>query len=388
MYYERILTTDESLYVSRAQQRIAELSAILSEEINRNDVTFENAELIVELENSIQVLKSTDLTWTSDEIRMMMDYYTIYASLTVFGFRSITFNPVAALNGDVYATVSQLQAVLAASIEGDAELLSLLQSEVIRLEDLIEDITAGSGDAVLLADLTSGITVGGIVSGRTFSLGTPLETIWRALLSAANSISTLTYNAYTAIKEVGAPLVITQFTWTGTSTNLKLSDSEGVLVNQPVTGSSYTPGSALSYPLTTNKTITWTLTGDNVTSLTATMNAYYKSYFGKVVTADDNPITVTEAMILAAGVTSVVNTATSITLPATTSATEQGWIAVPKAQTGALYTKWVVDTMNSATIGVGEFILPPVDVTVNGVVYSVYRWGYRSPLSANITLQR
>jgi len=55
LYYARILETHETLFVSRAQQRIAVLGQELAAEFARNDVTNYKAELIVELEYAITV---------------------------------------------------------------------------------------------------------------------------------------------------------------------------------------------------------------------------------------------------------------------------------------------------------------------------------------------
>ncbi|HEC42707.1 MAG TPA: hypothetical protein ENI20_07765, partial [Bacteroides sp.] len=93
LYYARILETHETLFVSRAQQRIAVLGQELAAEFARNDVTNYKAELIVELEYAINVLYSTDLVWTEDEIQMMIDYYTQVGELTAFGYRAMVFAP-------------------------------------------------------------------------------------------------------------------------------------------------------------------------------------------------------------------------------------------------------------------------------------------------------
>jgi hypothetical protein len=170
--------------------------------------------------------------------------------------------------------------------------------------------------------------------------------------------------------------------------NLKLSDSEGILNNVSVSGSGYTPPSTIAYNLVGNKTVTWTLSGENVGSLELKSYSYYKSFYGKKVTSSDAPITVTQVDILASTVTNIVATDKEIKFTANTSNTEQGWIAVPKVQSNGEYTSWEVDYTNSSSISVGEFITPPVEVSVNGVVYYVYRWGYRSPLNLLLTLKK
>jgi len=96
---------------------------------------------------------------------------------------------------------------------------------------------------------------------------------------------------------------------------------------------------------------------------------------------------VTEAKILA-GTSLLGDTSSEVTRAVNTTNGEQGFIAVPKIQTAGDYTQWNESGANESTIATGDFIRPPVDVAVNGITYSVYRWGYRSPLVSNLTLHR
>lgn len=390
MYYKRVLSSEEALYVSRAQQKIAELSAVLAEEILRNDVTFENTQLIVELQYSIQVLTSSFLDWSKDDIQMMMDYYSLNGDLYSFVFKSLDLSSWGTITTGNWATVEQLLAVAKAADQADKDIIAYFKSEVIRLEGLIAAAGGGSSSAVLTEAVTVYINIGGIKTPKTYAIGTLIDDILQDLFSIPAKVSALTFAGYQAIIEVGAPITVSQFTWgvEGTPTNLKLSDNKGVLTNQPVTGGSYTPGTPIVYNTTTNGPVIWTLTGDNIDPITLTSNAYFKSYFGKQTAANDTPLPVTEAMILASTVFGVFDTTTLATLVATTSNTEQGWFAVHKAQTAAPYTKWTVDSCNSSDITIGEFVILPVDVLVNGATYSVYRWGYRSPINKALTLHR
>ena len=394
MYYDRVLSADEALYVSRAQQRIAALSAKMAEEALRNDVDDYDAQLIVELEYSIEVLRSTFLNWSSCDIRMMMDYYTLNGSLVVFGFRSIVFNPtqgVAGCCGKVWATVPQLREVENNSIKYDAFLLSLFNQEAIDRADYdayLLSLIKNADGSVLTTELIADITLGGIKVGTVFPIGTPLEAIWQELLNdTIISTSNFTFNSFTPVIEAGVNLNITEFTWdvVGIPENLKINDSKGLMVDVPVTGTSVSLNN--NYDWSIPEVLTWTLSGDNVEDLVITVDRVYPSYFGKEATATDTIVTVNEAKILA-GTKILSKTDVSITVSATTANTEQGFITVPKVQTGSSYTKWIVDNTNFSNIEDGEFIITPVDVTVGGVVYQVYRWGYRSPLTNQITLYR
>jgi hypothetical protein len=391
MYYDRVLSPTEELYISRAQQRIAELGKDLSQGFVDNDVPFTAGELIIELQYSIESIRSTFLVWDDDEIAMVMDYYTLRAGLAEFAFRSIDFNQTPIDISGNWATVPQLEALREESEAADTALQAQIDALVLVDEDLqvqIDAITAGANDATLLRDITAGVSVGAIVAGQFFPEGTELTAMWEALLGSVPGISNLTFDTFVAIVEVGNPLTVSQFTWdiAGAPADLVLGDDAGVLTAEPVTGSGYTPPTPLEYPFASPLKVTWSLNGSNVPVINIEVNSYYRSYFGKNVAANDTPINVTEAMVLASAVSSVEATDDGITLAVSTQANEQGFIAVPQGQTGRTYADWFVDTINSSIIAVDNFIIPPQTVMVGGVPYDVYRWGYRSPLIDNLRL--
>ena len=391
MYYDRILSTEEALFVSRAQQRIAELAVIMAEESSRNDVNEYNAELALELEYAIRALTSTDLVWTADEIQLVMDYYTLSGELVSFAFRSVVFVPVNPIpGGDIWATVPQLREVETNSVNYDAYLLSLINQEIIDRSDydayLLSLINVSAGSA-LTFEITSDVQVGAIRVGDVFPIGTLLEDIWAALLGTPVVVSNFTFNSYAPIVAVGATLAITQFTWdiVGTPINMTISDSEGQLVAVAVSGTSHS--GTWNYSGSILEELTWTISADNMDSVIVSVKRRDPSYYNKEATATDALVTVTEAKIIV-GTPYLVETDTDITVTPNTSTTEQGFIAVPKVQTVTSYTTWFVDTTNFGGILTGEFIAPPVDVLVSGVTYQVYRWGYRSPLIDPLKLHR
>ena len=393
MYNNRTLSTAEALFVSRAQQKIAELGVTLAEQYSRNDVDDFNAQLAVELENAICTLKSTFLDWTEDQIQMMMDYYTIHGELVTYSFRSIVFNPLCAVIGaGNWATVEQLNTVEYNLNQYDAYLLTLInqlnidyQAGDTILQQQINNIVNGNG--ALVAELVSDITIGGIRAGDTFPIGTTLESIWRALLGEPASVTNFTFDSYTPIIEVDQNLAITQFTWgiTGVPQNLTISDNKGTMNSVAVTGTSH--NISISYNWSVNEDITWTIAGDNIDPVTITVKRRYLTYYGSEATADDTPVTMTEAKVLA-GTSSLQETADEVICPVSVATGSQGFIAVHASQSGVDYDKWYVDGTNFSDILAGEFILPPVSVTVNGSLYDVYRWGYRSPLTADLKLYR
>jgi len=306
MYQDRVLTATEDLYISRAQQKIAELSALLTEEYSRNDVDEYKAQLIIELQFSIDVLKSTELNWTDAQIQMMMDFYTIQARLAVFAYVGINYIPVGGGGSPgavVYATIGQLTAVQVASEDADVSLQADIDAEIqariagdAALQLLIDNLTNAGASGELSVEVISEVNLGSITIGQVFPIGTLLEDIWILALTrpavTPNDfiIENFTFDSYTANLEVGgAGLDIAQFTWDALAApiNMKLSDSEGIIVNQAVSGSSYTPGSPVNYPLGTYGPITWTLTADNMEPVIISVDVSYVSYYGKEATASD-----------------------------------------------------------------------------------------------------
>jgi hypothetical protein len=397
MYYDRIPTDEEALYISRAQQKIASLTTDLAEEYSRNDIDEYKAQLCIELQYSVEVLLSTELTWTLDEIQMMIGYYTVEGALLTFGYVGVDYCPVygqGTPGSEVWATVPALNLVEQNSIDYDAYLLSLIQgnaADIIEGDNIlqlqIDNINISGG--TLTVEITAAVSVGGIYVGQVFPIGTPLQSLWIAALSLPVSVDNFTFDTYAAAYEVGAGITISQFSWdlVGAPVNMKLSDSEGSLVNQAVSGSGYTPGAPIVYPINAIGPITWTLTADNMEPVELVVDVWYLNYYGKSTPVDDVPVTVSEAMIL--GSTSqLANTTQNVVRTPNTTFLDQGFIAVPKVQTNGDYTKWIESGANESLISTGDFIIPPVDVAVGGVTYSVYRWGYRSPITVSLKLYR
>lgn len=397
LYYARILETHETLFVSRAQQRIAVLGQELAAEFARNDVTNYKAELIVELEYAINVLYSTDLVWTEDEIQMMIDYYTQVGELTAFGYRAMVFAPTPIAISCDCDTILTLIDNLSNTVDANYDYLLnlILQVEIdykaadVDIYAYIDNLTLG-GTATWSANHTAEIDVGGVRVGDQYLEDDPLEEALKELTTQPPVVENFTFDSWVDLVEIGDVLVVTSFSWNvlGTPANLKISDDAGVLTDQPVSGTSYVPGAPLNYPFATGKTITWTITGDRMDPVTIQVTSVYRSYFDKETTANDDPVTITEAKILAAPVNNLQRTSVSVSMAVSTTNTEQGFIAVAKTQSQPDYDKWRVNDNNNSDIVTGEFIRVPVDVLVSGVTYSVYRWGYRSPLIDTLKLER
>jgi hypothetical protein len=174
MYFNRTPTTTEQLYISRATQKIADLGATIAEELSRNDVTYSNVELVEELKYSIEVLYSTFLNWTEDDIQMMMDYYSVLGELTVYGSRVIGDFPSIGITGDIWATVPQLNAVNQSSIIRDQVLDTKINSEILRIEDIIANLQFDA-DGITSKNIVVQTTVGGVSKPKTSLLSDALQ---------------------------------------------------------------------------------------------------------------------------------------------------------------------------------------------------------------------
>lgn len=398
MYYARTLADHEALFVSRAKQRIIVLGSELSDEFDRNDVTNYKAELIVELQYAINALRSTDLTWDADQIQMTIDYYTQVGNLTAFGFREITFNPTEIAQVCDCDLILSLINNLTVKVDDNYDYLYnlILQTNIdfkaadVEIYNYINSLTLGGGSAVWSSDHTAELDLGGVKVGDKYLKDDSLEDALRELTTKIPEVVNFTFDTFTDVVEVGSNLVVTGFTWgvVGVPVGMKITDSEGLLINQAVSGTAFSPATPITYSFATPKTITWTISGDRMKDVVIDVTSLFRSYFNKETTVDDAAITVTEAKILASPISSLQDTSKEVVLPITTSNVEQGFIAVAKTQSAPDYSKWFVNDNNNSSISSGEFITSPIDVTVNGIVYSVYRWGYRTPLTDNLKLTR
>jgi hypothetical protein len=336
----------------------------------------------------------------------MMDYYTLQGNLVTFSFRAIVFNPLCALIGvGNWATVPQLNLVEYNLQQYDAYLLQLInqldidyQAGDTNLQQQINNINAGAG--TLVAELISDITIGGIREGDVFPIGTSLEDIWIQLLGGPVNVVAFRLGLFdtgeTVVVKMGEDLVVPEFNWVNNGAlplNFKINDSDGQITDEPLLSNSnvYSPITPYTYNrVTLAGYVQWTLSADNMDDVTHLARWVFPTYIGKEATADDTPVTMTEAKVLAGTETlvSVVDQSdpTILTVSVDVAAGEQGFIAVHKGQMPD-YTSWFIDNTNFSNIEVGEFILPPVEVTVNGEIYEIYRWGYRSPYTGDITLK-
>ena len=201
-------------------------------------------------------------------------------------------------------------------------------------------------------------------------------------LYGTNTVSGLSLSNSSSISLVGVSFNPSPITWNevGTPLNLLLNDTDGQLVNEPVSDSIYS-GSEV-YTASDTDTIVWTLSGDNVESITATRYWVWASFWGVNTTG----ITPTEAQILA-GTSLTVRTNSSIDVDMVTASNQFGWVAVDATQSQT-FTEWIVDgsAINRGAIGTGNFIENRGTVSVNGRNYDVYMFDQAKPFNNELTL--
>jgi len=392
MYETRLLTTEQQLYVDKCQEKIAELGAELANEAEINDVSYEKHQMARELQYSIETLKSSFITsQDEDDIERMISYYTIVAELWEFSGRTGQWAPPPSLPGSGYVSQSQFNDYVDSSSAEDLAIRDDLSQEQTAREDGDADLQAqidilADGAASATTDvIVAGMSVGGIPIGTVYPVGTTFQSIFEELLGVVDKITNFTFSSYGSLKEVGSTVTPSQFTWVnvGFPENLVITDNQGNSVavsDSPQTvGWSYSPASPT--------TISWTINGDNVSPVTKQTKFVYPTYHGVMSATDNTPIDVTTSMFAGASKTVQDSASGSVTCSFSVSATQQGWIAVPKVQTNGNFTKWLVNADNAGFIGTG-FIIGPVDLNYDGVVYQVYQWGYRSPLTNSLRLYR
>lgn len=403
MYYGRTLSGVEEAYVNKAQQRIAQLGSSISDEISVNDVTYEDSQISVELQYSIEVLKYSALDWTQLEIDTMMDYYTLRANLMEFAVCSITHQAIYILAGAGCATIEMLAAlkdeILLVVKAWDDDLWDALNQEIQDREDgdqAIWDYLAGigGGGGSLENDLTSEQKLGGIRIGDDWVSGTKLEELWKDLLKINTVLSNLQIVGYSEVVEVGS-FNIAGVTWDvdqGTPGLMTLNDNQGIINGVSVLGSSYLPTGGIDYTLALGNPLIIGLSIENADGLNVELTPQYFSYAGVNQASNDTPIVITSAMLQVAHDTGVyralTKTGEEISFNVNSLNDYQGWIAVEQVQTGQDYTKWFVEEINKGDVAVGDFIIPAMSLTFDGRTYKVYRWGYRSPLNKQLKLHR
>lgn len=215
-------------------------------------------------------------------------------------------------------------------------------------------------------------TITWTLSGSNVSSATT-ATSWTVTPS---SVSVLKYTGQSGSLPVGTAVANPSFTWTSTGVpeDLVLSDNKGnsfPVISQPFVF-------PITYDPVVADTVTWTLSGSNVSStFTSTLwTVTIYSYWGEVPVGN----VVTEADILASNV-EVMPTTPTFEPVITTGITELGFLAVDKASTNKLYTSWWITIWNNGTIDPWSLMNYQGTVSVNGKDYDVYLWNSIAPVN-------
>ena len=272
------------------------------------------------------------------------------------------------------------------TLQNDDQFIIFKQDAQANFYDIVAPLSyiINGGDAfveaVLQADLTVDIDLGGLSKDDFYPAGTPLETLWRDMLTMV-SISNFTFASWKSIVEVGSQVIPNKFTWdtTGDVGTVTVSDSDG---------------NSQSATLPNEITVLWTYTKNDVTQVSWYLNTsiinytlmfttkwIYASYYGKTETPPPT--------IDANDPTRIIKEVTSdITVSPLTSNTEYGWIAVPA--TNPIYTKWIVNEFNKGAIvdyvTIVELIRYDGIIQIDGIDYHFYIYNYPSELLEPITL--
>lgn len=381
MYNNKVVSLAEADFINKIRQKIASLGSILAEESIRNDITVEHINKIIVLSYVMEDLLNETLLWSFDDRQEIIDYLMVEYSLIEYPYFDLVTPIFSIINNSSFATINQINDIV-------LPINTQVNNNYTGLVAQINEVNQASLDRDSLLQPTL-LSVG---LNSTYPIGTPIHTV---LLDIVNilfpppvaSVSNLVFPSYMDTQiETGTSFFLDQITWntTGDAQNLVLNDSENILINEPVSNGSIIFNPTKNYNFSTSKTITWTLSGSNISPITKSISSFYPSYMGKKITGEDIVMSVTSSDILAGTIIPLQNTLNSVIVAMNTTNLEQGWIAVLKQ--GASYTSWYVDTLNSGPIGAGNFIESPIDVQVFSLTYSVYRYSYRSPLNNSLTL--
>jgi hypothetical protein len=202
-----------------------------------------------------------------------------------------------------------------------------------------------------------------------------------------SQVRNFTFTGYSQYVDVNHNFVNPIFSWqlVGDPEDLILSDSDGLLpANLDVTGlESYASGT--TWALGEGESVTWTINGSNVDTVSISSTAYHRS--GWDINSTGNIPTATD---IENSNQFLQPTSSSVSAAVITDA-QYGWIAVEVIQTGGSYTKWFISDTNKGDIGASEFIKYGGRVQNVGLFnkeYDVYIYTYPSSNTQTIRLSK
>ena len=166
--------------------------------------------------------------------------------------------------------------------------------------------------------------------------------------------------------------------------NAIIDISDGSTINLPSIAGNYQiqdDGIVVDVDYTAQVEVGGNGTPNTIVSAKKYIRFIYASYFGENTTG-----IIPTAAEIKLGTKRIVTTNSYFINNPETTGEDYGWFAVPKNQTGKIYTTWFVVVGNDGAIGSGQFIKSPTTVVVDEIDYDVYIYGYASELTNNLKL--
>lgn len=396
MYFNRTLTAEEELYASPAAQKIAELGGKILEESQRNDVTVDYVQQIIELEYTLKALSFDGQTWSRDNTKLVTDFYVLRSDLdmgTITPWTGLpTFPTLPGGVGQIWATVPQLNAVDQASIDRDNQIIADLTALILEKE--VESIDRDNAIMALITphateeDITAERQLGGVPEDYFIPQGTTMDTVFKKLFGEPIcTITDLQTNLPNTLAEVGVTYETTYFGMQQSVPGAINGVLKGIGDN-PMVSTPFTAGQTL---LVFDPALTWTptdhgqifgfdVTADNLSGLTQLIGeSVYPTIYGVVTSVDDTPPEIT-SVELAEGSKVLLKTNEDFEVTVSSTSTQHGWVAIESEQSMTQPIGWATTAVIN-DIAIDNFILPAQSLEFLGRTYWVYVWAYRSQVT-------
>jgi hypothetical protein len=148
----RTLSTKELQFINLALSKISLEGINLLNDIENNDVNFPGAQLITELQYTIESLQNPVCTWTEDDSDLIIDHYTLLAKLYKLPFIDYLSTPIIPIKlqpslGDLQTLEDGLLIERLARIAADLLIQANLDAEIqarIDADTLIRNVVRGA----------------------------------------------------------------------------------------------------------------------------------------------------------------------------------------------------------------------------------------------------
>jgi hypothetical protein len=111
IWNQRERSAKEIEFTRRAVEKISEEGKFLLEDIERNDVKFSGAQLILELEYVIKALVDPFCSWNEKKSDVVLEYYTLKAELYNLPFLNYIATPIIPINLNQSLTIFKTEII-------------------------------------------------------------------------------------------------------------------------------------------------------------------------------------------------------------------------------------------------------------------------------------